>query len=953
MENIFSNIKIIDYFVIFETISENIILNEQNGIDLYSDYSSDNINENDNNSNIDLISNYKYNLNSNNRLKKSKTSVKEIQNKIKINYKYEILNIFPKKNNSKEIKYSLNLKAIFTFLPTEYGYIHKNKDKFFSLIFTNEYGYHYYGFFLKKYFPKNIKNNNSEITIYLSKYLSFFSQNPCFFSFKKLLNEIYIQSTLNNTKQYKIEEIINTLLFYLYLPKYNSIQLLFCLNENIYTFMNSHFNNEISFKLLFSYISPKNLVMIIISILMHSIIVIYHNNMELISPIIYSLFELIFPFSNNYSVVSNLNDLALLQSFSGAIFGIYSKNFKNINDILEVNNSNYIVLDLENDILNIEHNEYLLQEKFPVERIKKLITNLSEFSLISLNKKKKKKDLDSFFKKNNNEKDINDDLKIRSIFFNFILELFENYDEKKYYSIDLENYHKNFLIDKFIEESNEDIKPFLNYLKEQPTFDIFIQNLNHIVDQKYKINIQKNFNMNNYNININPALNEKSLIHNFEFTYNIFIKCLELKKENNLNFENYFLLNINHCISVENPKLYTENFSYFQKNIFEDKINEKYILNQPTNIHNNTKNLNLEYFNINLNKINDNINMFNNIENINNSENIDYDENNNLNNKNSYLKIINIFKEEILKNYKFFNLFFQIDSNKEINYYLKTKEINYENNLNLNDNKNNNIISKNKYLKNLEDLYKTLNYNNNELFLENNVFINIGINIYSTISICDYCKKPNDNWNIKKTLIYDKNKNINTSKCLFCSHYYIPYFYILEEKQNKIKTIKKIEYFSLEFIYNILSNKIENNLNIEELFYNILLYICDINIKFNYSNYSFELINIIDFINIYNKNNNINQENNNDNNNNNSIDSFLNYHESVTNIIKIPTKKKKKEKNSMYIKLNLNTITNDNKYSQFKKEMNIITHNKNILKKNSIKINNLEISFRKKTKKKS
>ena len=55
----------------------------------------------------------------------------------------------------------------------------------------------------------------------------------------------------------------------------------------------------------------------------------------------------------------------------------------------------------------------------------------------------------------------------------------------------------------------------------------------------------------------------------------------------------------------------------------------------------------------------------------------------------------------------------------------------------------------------------------------------------------------------------------------------------------------------------------------------------------------------------------------------------------------------------MYIKLNLNTITNDNKYSQFKKEMNIITHNKNILKKNSIKINNLEISFRKKAKKKS
>ena len=945
MENIFSNIKIIDYFVIFETISENIILNEQNGIDLYSDYSSDNISDNDNNSNFDLVSNYKNNLNSNYRLKKSKTSVKEIQNKIKINYKYEILNIFPKKNNSKEIKYSLNLKAIFTLLPIEYGYIHKNKDKFFSLIFTNEHGDHYYGFFLKKYFPKNIKNNKLETTLYLSKYLSFFSQNPFFFSFKKILNEIYNQSTLNNSKQYKIEEIINIFLFYLYLPKYNSIQLLFCLNENIYTFINSNFNNEISFRLLFTYISPKNLVMIILSILMHSIIVIYHNNMELISPIIYSLFELIFPFSNNYSVVSNLNDLVLLQSFSGAIFGIYSKNFKNINDILEVNNSNYIVLDLENDILYIEHNEYLLQEKFPVERIKKLITNLSKFSLMSSNKKKKKKDLDSFFnEKNNNKIDINNDIKIRSIFFNFILELFENYDENKYYSIDLENYHKNFLLDKFIEESKEDIKPFLRYLKEQPTFDIFIQNLNHIVDQKYKNNILKNNNENiNNNININPSLNEKSLINNFEYIYEIFNKCLELKKNNNLNFESYFTLNINHCISVQNPKLYTENFNYLQNNIFEDKINEKYILNHLSNIHNNSKNLNFVYFDINLKKINDNINIFNNIENINNSENFDLEENVNLNDKNLYLKIINIFKEEILKNYKIFNLFYQIESNKEINYYLKTKEINYENSHKLNDNKNNNILSKNKYLKNFENLYKILNYNNNndDSMLENNVFINIGINIYSTISICDYCKKPNDNWQIKKTLIYDKNKNINTCKCLFCSHYYIPYFYIFEEKkENKIKTIKKIEYFSLEFIYDILSNKIGMKFNIEELFYNILLYICDIKIKFNYSNYSFELLNIIDFINIYNKNN-INQDNN------NLIESYLNNHKNVINIIKPPIKKKK-EKKLMNIKLNLNTITNDNKYYQFKKEMDIISHNKNILKRNSIKIDDLEISFRKK-----
>ena len=72
------------------------------------------------------------------------------------------------------------------------------------MIFTNENGDHYFGFFLKKYYPVNIKDN---IEIYLSKYISFFSTKPFFISFKNLLTEIYNQSTINGIKCYKIENI--------------------------------------------------------------------------------------------------------------------------------------------------------------------------------------------------------------------------------------------------------------------------------------------------------------------------------------------------------------------------------------------------------------------------------------------------------------------------------------------------------------------------------------------------------------------------------------------------------------------------------------------------------------------------------------------------------------------------------------------------------------------------
>ena len=73
-----------------------------------------------------------------------------------------------------------------------------------------------------------------------------------------------------------------------------------------------------------------------------------------------------------------------------------------------------------------------------------------------------------------------------------MLDLFENYDEKKHDILsDEESQDKTFDMIKFIEDSSKDIQPFLKYLKDQPIFDVFIQNINHIVDHLLNIKILK------------------------------------------------------------------------------------------------------------------------------------------------------------------------------------------------------------------------------------------------------------------------------------------------------------------------------------------------------------------------------------------------------------------------------------------------------------------------------
>jgi hypothetical protein len=147
-------------------------------------------------------------------------------------------------------------------------------------------GKYYYGFFLRIYemidlthpIYQSIKEiSNTEIKLFSPKYLSFISMNPFFVSFKNLLEEIYIQSTINDTKCFKFENILSVLLYRIYLPKYETTQLSFALNDKLYNFSRTPFQSEISIKLLFCYLTIEKIVLLFVAFLMNSIIVFFHS----------------------------------------------------------------------------------------------------------------------------------------------------------------------------------------------------------------------------------------------------------------------------------------------------------------------------------------------------------------------------------------------------------------------------------------------------------------------------------------------------------------------------------------------------------------------------------------------------------------------------------------------------------------------------------------------------
>lgn len=238
-------------------------------------------------------------------------------------------------------------------------------SKYFSLIIPNQNGNGTYKYvhLLKVYEQEYVKVLKSNALV--PKYLIFISDNPFFISFKMLLEEIYLNSIPFGKLKFKLETFLSIILYQTYLPKYYSTQLSFNLGFNNFNFSRNPFHNEISFKVLLSYLTIDRIVILFISLLLNSKIIFFHSQIEAITPIIYSLISLLYPFTTGYNIISNLNSSlidVLENASSNLIVCIYKSDYssKEIEYVLSKIHSNLIDLvycDLDNNQVEVNYNE--------------------------------------------------------------------------------------------------------------------------------------------------------------------------------------------------------------------------------------------------------------------------------------------------------------------------------------------------------------------------------------------------------------------------------------------------------------------------------------------------------------------------------------------------------------------------------------------------------------------
>ena len=342
----------------------------------------------------------------------------------------------------------------------------------------------------------------------------------------------------------------------------------------------------------------------------------------------------------------------------------------------------------------------------------------------------------------------------------------DNTNENNNTDNNINMYDKIFNAERFISDSRKDIQPFLEYIYKNITFDIFIQNLNHVVDKKYKNKLIKdniikkytfprglkplainesfednNFvyfisslncicnkrNTNNENVNLKSStiLSKKkkidSTINDYDNNSNSSNnkKFIISSKENINNLERFIKINmlILNTITIESP--HYKGLPYYTKSIFYDSLNKiDLILSSSIN-----------YFKQNERRNSDNINNFNKF----------------------YSRIYNI------KEQNFFNANLLYD---DITVFCNTISINNDITLNTANlissslketinNENNNEINK-------EKTYKAQQYNKN-IGLDNNTIIaNKLIPIFKTSNVS------------KKSIVNELKKLVFSNKNTLC-----------------------------------------------------------------------------------------------------------------------------------------------------------------------------------------
>lgn len=219
---------------------------------------------------------------------------------------------------------------------------------------------------------------------YFAKAICLISVYPFFSIQEKILKAIYNYSKVNKLT-IPIEKIIHNLLIEVPLPPRGLYEVEYqLLNEKIKVSrpkMNELPNSEEEIKLLFDLFKPEQIVTIFKHLLYETKMVVFSSNLKLLTPFIFGLLSIMYPFKYSFQVVSCIPDESyhILESISPFILGLnkeYRQDFFSKIKV-DVRDTSILAIDLDKKTY-----ELFSHEHFPdlPEHYKKKLTEKIEIA---------------------------------------------------------------------------------------------------------------------------------------------------------------------------------------------------------------------------------------------------------------------------------------------------------------------------------------------------------------------------------------------------------------------------------------------------------------------------------------------------------------------------------------------------------------------------------------------
>ena len=439
-------------------------------------------------------------------------------------------------------------------------------------------------------------NNKTYRKYYIPKCICLISIHPFIIELTKILNSIYQYSQMDRV-DIPLEKIINNLVLEVPKPPRGLYSIEYSLFDKTYILQNSRLNNlffaTIEFDKLFMRFKTEQILTIFQYLMLGIKIVFFSSKIEYLTPIIFSMLILVFPFKYPFPVVSVLpkESYNLIDNITPEILGVNEKFYHAFFTDNDIDITDHLlVVDIDEQILiplKPKHLEELpsLPRKLKEELLKKIIKYISE---IQNKKKGEKKESIKMFQ-----------YIIRNYFLEFQAELLKNYPLYLNNNIYKHPYEKPFKVKKFLTSVSKSDYAFYEKFIETQMFNDYITQRMMPKDKEEQTSVlyfeEKIFELNNMN---NKIIYLNSNLFNFNNVYKVpkVKPCLKddllyfYKNENNHknllldgilmnnNFNNEKASNYNS--NIQNQTLNKSNQPYFSYILFPKLKNDLFFENE-------------------------------------------------------------------------------------------------------------------------------------------------------------------------------------------------------------------------------------------------------------------------------------------------------------------------------------------------------------------------------------